>query len=72
MKKLIVLTAVLMSTGCSHIIINTLGPIYDSSDKCQLQNSKGKPLPNWCGGSAGSSVNVRDFQNNNILMTIGR
>lgn len=69
MKKLIALALILMSTGCSHIIVNTIGKVYDNNDGCQLKNNGGN-VPSYCGAANGSTAYVRDFRTGNYVYTI--
>lgn len=58
MKQILLGVAVLALSGCSNMIVSTLGPIYDGQDPCQLQNVRGETLeaklanmPRYCGAS---------------------
>lgn len=69
MKYFLIVLFTILTTGCNHIIVNTLGVIYDNNDHCQLKNNGGN-IPSYCGAGNGSTAYVRDFRTGNYIYTI--
>ena len=71
MKLLILLVLSLSLTACQtppRFVSN----YFNSNDPCQYAGKReGYQLPNWCGASAGSVVNIQQgLSRNNYIVTV--